>query len=109
MLGGRLAAHLGMRVFRAPFVLAVGSFFVDGEGTLLTTDMRKTVLASVPGMTALLLGTALVGAQQFGTAAEAKAMLERGVGEIKANVSAALAKFNDKENKQFRDRDLYVF
>jgi len=34
----RIAAHLGMRLFRAPFVLEGGSFLVDGEGTLITTE-----------------------------------------------------------------------
>jgi hypothetical protein len=48
-------------------------------------------------------------AQQFGTADEAKAMLDRAVTEMKANEAAAIAKFGDKDNKQFRDRDLYVF
>ena len=33
-----IAAHLGMRRYVAPFVLEGGSFFVDGEGTLLTTE-----------------------------------------------------------------------
>jgi agmatine deiminase len=33
-----LAAHLGMRRYEAPFVLEGGSFFVDGEGTLITTE-----------------------------------------------------------------------
>ncbi len=33
-----LAAHLGVRRYEAPFVLEGGSFFVDGEGTLLTTE-----------------------------------------------------------------------
>jgi agmatine deiminase len=33
-----LAAHLGMRRYPAPFVLEGGSFFVDGEGTLITTE-----------------------------------------------------------------------
>lgn len=37
-LSGRLADHLGLRFFKAPFVLEGGSFFVDGEGTLLTTE-----------------------------------------------------------------------
>ena len=33
-----IASHLGMRRYPAPFVLEGGSFFVDGEGTLLTTE-----------------------------------------------------------------------
>jgi len=43
------------------------------------------------------------------TAAEAKAMLERAVAALKAGETTALAEFNDKTNKQFHDRDLYVF
>jgi len=33
-----IAAYLGMRRYEAPFVLEGGSFFVDGEGTLITTE-----------------------------------------------------------------------
>jgi agmatine deiminase len=33
-----MASHLGMRRYEAPFVLEGGSFFVDGEGTLITTE-----------------------------------------------------------------------
>jgi agmatine deiminase len=33
-----VAAHLGIRRYEAPFVLEGGSFFVDGEGTLITTE-----------------------------------------------------------------------
>jgi signal transduction histidine kinase len=58
---------------------------------------------------ALLWGTALAGAQQAGTAAEAKAMLESAVGALKSNETSALGAFNDKSNKAFHDRDLYVF
>ena len=34
----RIAAHLGMRLFSAPFVLEGGAILVDGEGTLVTTE-----------------------------------------------------------------------
>jgi agmatine deiminase len=34
----RIASHLGMRRYQAPMILEGGSFFVDGEGTLLTTE-----------------------------------------------------------------------
>jgi agmatine deiminase len=34
----RLAAHLGVPVYAAPMILEGGSFFVDGEGTLITTE-----------------------------------------------------------------------
>jgi agmatine deiminase len=34
----RLASHLGMRRYATDFVLEGGSFFVDGQGTLLTTE-----------------------------------------------------------------------
>jgi agmatine deiminase len=37
-IGERVAAHLGMRLFSAPLVLEGGSIFVDGEGTLITTE-----------------------------------------------------------------------
>jgi agmatine deiminase len=33
-----LASHLGVHRYQAPLVLEGGSFFVDGEGTLLTTE-----------------------------------------------------------------------
>ena len=37
-LPNRIAAHLGMRSFTAPFVLEGGAFLVDGDGTLITTE-----------------------------------------------------------------------
>ena len=46
-------------------------------------------LASV----AIALGGAALAQGQFGTAAEAKAMLEKAVAELKSNEAAALAKF----------------
>jgi len=58
---------------------------------------------------AMVFSAGLAGAQQSGTATEAKAMLDSAVVALKANQAAALAQFNDKNNKQFHDRDLYVF
>ncbi|WP_295012543.1 agmatine/peptidylarginine deiminase [uncultured Microbacterium sp.] len=34
----RIAAHFGVPLFSAPMVLEGGSFFVDGEGTMITTE-----------------------------------------------------------------------
>jgi cytochrome c len=63
------------------------------------------------GLAALVLGwsTTLVFAQQFGTATEARAMLDRAIAALKSNEHTALSAFNDQNNKQFHDRDLYVF
>jgi signal transduction histidine kinase len=47
-------------------------------------------------------------AAEFGTAAEAKAMLERAVTALKANQAEALANFTKGEGG-FKDRDLYPF
>ena len=71
--------------------------------------MSRNLFVSVLAAVALLCGAGLASAQQSGTAAQAKAMLESAVGALKANEAAALAAFNDKSNKQFHDRDLYVF
>jgi hypothetical protein len=58
---------------------------------------------------ALLWSVGLASAQQSGTAAEARAMLDRAVAALKVNEATALSAFNDKDNKQFREGDLYVF
>ena len=71
--------------------------------------MHRNLLVSAFAAAALLLSAALATAQQSGTAAEARAMLDKAVAELKANESKALADFNDKSNKEFHDRDLYVF
>jgi agmatine deiminase len=46
-----VAAYLGMRRYEAPMVLEGGSFFVDGEGTLLTTEQCLLHPNRNPGMT----------------------------------------------------------
>ena len=57
---------------------------------------------------AVSLSATSVFAQATGTAAEAKALLEKAVAALKANKADALAKF-PKIDGGFRDRDLYVF
>lgn len=56
----------------------------------------------------LMLTAASAIAQNFGTADEARAMLERAVAALKSDEAKALQQFNDPDNKQFHDRDLYV-
>jgi hypothetical protein len=53
-------------------------------------------------------GVAFAQQAQFGTAAEAKSMIERAVIAIKADKAKALDMFNKGEGG-FRDRDLYPF
>lgn len=38
LLGRRIAERFGLPCFEAPFVLEGGSFFVDGQGTVITTE-----------------------------------------------------------------------
>jgi cytochrome c len=71
--------------------------------------VNRSTLAFALASCALLTGVTFAVAQQSGTAAEAKAMFDRAVGALKANEATALAAFNDKNNKDYHDRDLYVF
>jgi hypothetical protein len=56
----------------------------------------------------VLMGFGLAGAQQFGTADEARAMLDRAITALKSNEATALKEINNANNKEFHDRDLYV-
>jgi hypothetical protein len=71
--------------------------------------MSRSLFASALAALALLWNAASASAQQFGTAEEAKAMLDRAIAALKVNEATALSEFNDLKNKQFHDRDLYVF
>ena len=70
--------------------------------------MTRTTLRAT--LAAMFLGAAAtaVAAAEFGTAAEAKAMLEKAVAALKANKAQALAQFAKGEGG-FKDRDLYPF
>jgi agmatine deiminase len=50
LLPVRVADHLGMRLFSAPFVLEGGSILVDGEGTLIATEQCLLNPNRNPGM-----------------------------------------------------------
>ena len=59
-------------------------------------------------ITVLVLSVASVSGQQLGTVEQARAMLERAIGELKSNEATALSEFNDPNNKQFHEQDLHV-
>ncbi len=67
---------------------------------------RITMFAALAAL--VLTITAPVYAGSFGTADEAKAMLERAVTALKADKAGALAQFTKGEGG-FKDRDLYPF
>ena len=67
---------------------------------------RTTLKRVVPFLLLAVTFTARAG--EFGTAAEAKAMLEKAVKALKADKAAALASFTKGEGG-FKDRDLYPF
>ena len=58
---------------------------------------------------AMLWSHELPAAESFGTADQARAMLDRAVAALKADQAKALQAFNDAHNKDFRDRDLFVY
>jgi signal transduction histidine kinase len=68
--------------------------------------IRRTSIAIA--VVAALAATAAFAQAQFGTAAEAKAMLDKAVAAVKADKAKALADFNAGAGG-FKDRDLYVF
>jgi signal transduction histidine kinase len=69
--------------------------------------VRNFVAATVAAFL-LTFAAASVAQAQSGTAAEARAMLDKAVAALKANKTKALADFNSATGG-FRDRDLYVF
>src|SRR5216684_1396341 len=79
------------------------SFTNQGEKPMLHKLMIRTVSAA-----ALTLSTPAFAQGQFGTAAEAKAMLEKAVAAVKADKPKALEMFIKGEGG-FKDRDLYPF
>jgi len=73
------------------------------------TMMKKLSFVFAAALSVVAVaGVATAVAAEFGTAAEAKAMLERAVAAVKADKAKALAMFAKGEGG-FKDRDLYPF
>jgi hypothetical protein len=73
-------------------------------------SLALALLASAASTFATLLtfSVALAITQQFGTAEEARAMLDRAAAALKSDEAKALRDFNDTNNKLFHARDLYI-
>jgi len=71
-------------------------------------SLRRILLIASIFTATFAVAVAALAQVQFGTASEAKAMIERAIAELKTNEAAALSKFNKGANG-FKDRDLYVF
>jgi signal transduction histidine kinase len=69
--------------------------------------MFRTLVAGIAALVAVST-VAIAQKADFGTAAEAKAMLEKAVAAVKADKAKALKSFNDGTDG-FKDRDLYPF
>jgi cytochrome c len=117
----RLVVHLGLEFVLVLGLLPQSAITMPRKAATLRRQrkalrdnaeenvMKRRILTSGLTTSALLLGCTLAVAQQSGTAAEARAMLDHSVAALKANATTALAAFNDKGNKDYHDRDLYVF
>jgi len=70
--------------------------------------MLSNRMIGVSALAALTFSSSAFAQAQFGTKAEAKAMLEKAVAAVKADKTKALGMMQKGEGG-FRDRDLYVF
>lgn len=73
---------------------------------------RKTLIAAASALalsSLALPGLALAQQAQFGTALEARAMLDKATAAVRADKAKALESFNAGAQGGFRDRDLYPF
>ena len=79
---------------------------MGGGGRSGATTMKKT--GALVFMLAGFGSFSAVHAEQFGTAEEARAMLDRAIAALNTNQARALSEFNNTKNTQFHDRDLYI-
>jgi hypothetical protein len=71
--------------------------------------MRIRTLASACAALVLACSTGSVAEPQLASPSDGRAMLDRAIAALKADEATALKAFNDEKNKDFRDRDLYVY
>jgi len=70
--------------------------------------MRSPIIAAIVSAALAISTSGMAQQAGFGTAQEARAMLDKAVAAVKSDRAGALAMFNKGENG-FRDRDLYPF
>ena len=70
--------------------------------------MHKKMLFCAAFVTSAFASSISASGAEYGTAEEAKAMLDRAIVEVKADKAGAITKFNHND-PHFRDRDLFVF
>jgi len=71
--------------------------------------MRRTLLILAFAALPLFWTIGSIAAQELGTGDEAKAMLDRAIAALKSDPPSALSQFNDPSDREFHNRDLYVF
>jgi signal transduction histidine kinase len=86
--------------------IGIGSRFGRFPKNKEETPMFRKALMTIAAIA--MLGAAAAAQGQFGSAAEAKALLEKAIAAVKADKAKALADFNAGAGG-FKDRDLYVF
>jgi hypothetical protein len=79
-----------------------------------SASSRGGIVVKNRACASVVLGLALLwsgglGAAELGTKEQARAMLDRAAAALKADKDAALKAFNDENNKDFRDHDLFVY
>ncbi len=70
--------------------------------------MHKSLTLAAAALALAVASLSAVAAGEYGSAAEARAMLDKAVAAVKADKAGALAKFAKGEGG-FKDRDLYPF
>jgi hypothetical protein len=102
-LGNRLA-HVFLGWLRPSRHRESSDIKSNGEETVL----RGFLIGAATAVAVMASTGAFAQKAGYGSAEEAKAMLEKAVVALKANEAAALADFA-KPDGEFRDRDLYVY